>query len=116
MAVADKRQVKHDSIGDFVWETVLGYKFDDPIPYGHGEKSVYIISSFIKLTREEAMAIRWHMGPYDEAAGSYAYKDARRYAKFRWPMVIALHDADMTATQKEQREEKGGGAGNEKDA
>lgn len=38
---AQKYQVKHDSMGDFIWETVMGYKFDDPIPYGHGEKSVW---------------------------------------------------------------------------
>jgi len=92
------------------------YQVIDQFPFGHGEKSVFLISQFMRMTDEEALAIRWHMGPYDEAAGSYAYKDARRYAKFRWPMVIAFHDADMTATQKGQREEKGGGAGNEKDA
>ncbi len=33
-----------------------------PSPYGHGEKSVYVINGFVRLTREEAMAIRWHMG------------------------------------------------------
>ena len=33
-----------------------------PPAYGHGEKSVYILSGFLRLTREEAMAIRWHMG------------------------------------------------------
>ena len=70
-----------------------------------GEKSAYLISRFMQLTDEEALAIRWHMGPYDEASGSYAYKDARRYAKHRWPLVVALHDADMAATQKEQEQE-----------
>ena len=34
----------------------------DDLPYGHEEKSVYIISSFMKLTTEEVMAIRWHRG------------------------------------------------------
>jgi len=34
---------------------------NDQLPYGHGEKSVYIISGFMKLAREEAMAIRWHV-------------------------------------------------------
>ena len=93
VAVADKRQVKHDSIGDFVWETVLGYKFDDPIPYGHGEKSVYIISSFIKLTREEAMAIRWHMGfsgPEDGRTVGQAFQ--------KYPLAFALATADMEAS------------------
>lgn len=62
VAVAEPWQVKHDALGDFIWETVMGYKFEDSLPYGHGEKSVYIISGFIRLSREEAMAIRWHMG------------------------------------------------------
>ena len=78
------------------------YQVIDQFPFGHGEKSVYLISRFMRLTDEEALAIRWHMGPYDDAAGSHAYKDARRYANQRYPLVIALHDADMEATQKEK--------------
>ena len=46
------------------WEQYPCYIHDDKLPYGHGEKSVYIASGFMKLTREEAMAIRWHMGPW----------------------------------------------------
>ena len=57
---AGTRNVKNDATG--VWEKVPTFYFDDPMPYGHGEKSVYIISGFMKLTRQEAMAIRWHMG------------------------------------------------------
>ena len=44
-----------------VWEKVPYYTVDDTIPYGHGEKSVMMISEFIKLTPEERYAIRWHM-------------------------------------------------------
>ena len=44
------------------WTQVPFYEFDDHLPYGHGEKSVYIISGFMKLTRDEAFAIRYHMG------------------------------------------------------
>ena len=54
------RNVKNDATGQ--WERVPTFTFDDPLPYGHGEKSVYIANGFIRLTREEAMAIRWHMG------------------------------------------------------
>lgn len=53
------RNVKNDATGQ--WERVPTFTFDDPLPYGHGEKSVYIANGFIRLTREEAMAIRWHM-------------------------------------------------------
>ena len=44
------------------WEDVPYFEQNDTLPYGHGEKSVYIINGFMKLTREETMAVRWHMG------------------------------------------------------
>ena len=45
-----------------IWQSVPVFEIDDKLPYGHGEKSVYIISGYMKLTREEAFAIRYHMG------------------------------------------------------
>ena len=45
-----------------VWESVPYYTIEDNLPYGHGEKSVYIASGYMKLTRDEAFAIRYHMG------------------------------------------------------
>ena len=53
------RNVKDDR---GVWQRVDTFEYDDRLPYGHGEKSVYIISGYMKLTREEAFAIRYHMG------------------------------------------------------
>ena len=44
------------------WTTVPFYTIEDSLPYGHGEKSVYIVSAYMKLTRDEAFAIRYHMG------------------------------------------------------
>lgn len=44
------------------WEAVPYYTVDDALPYGHGEKSVYIVSGYMRLTRDEAFAIRYHMG------------------------------------------------------
>lgn len=44
------------------WESVPYYTIEDTLPYGHGEKSVYIASGYMKLTRDEAFAIRYHMG------------------------------------------------------
>ena len=63
------------------------------MPYGHGEKSVYIISGFMKLTREEAFAIRYHMG----FAGT---EDARNVGSAfeLYPLAFALSTADMEAT------------------
>ena len=47
-----------------VWEDYLSYTFRDPLPLGHGEKSLYQIARFIRLEDHEALAIRWHMGAY----------------------------------------------------
>ena len=76
-----------------VWQTVPTYEFDDKLPYGHGEKSVYIISGYMKLTREEAFAIRYHMG-------FSSTDDARNVsAAFEmFPLAFALSVADSEAT------------------
>lgn len=72
------------------------YTVSDSLPYGHGEKSVYILSSFIKLTREEAMAINWHMGGFDARVqgGSYSLSDAFS----RYPLAVLFHSADLETT------------------
>ena len=94
------RNVKNDETGK--WEKVPSYQFDDPLPYGHGEKSVYIVNGFIRLTREEAMAIRWHMGfsgPEDNRTVGQAFQ--------MYPLAFALHLADSEATyflENEKRE------------
>lgn len=75
------------------WEKYPFYVVNDQLPYGHGEKSVYIISGFMKLTREEAMAIRWHMGSWREGEA----RDAGN-AFGRFPLAVLLHIADMEAT------------------
>ena len=69
---------------------------DEALPYGHGEKSVYIVSSFFKLTREEAMAINWHMGGFDQRVmgGSYALSNAY----YQYPVAVLLHVSDVEAT------------------
>ena len=75
------------------WKTVPYYEFKDELPYGHGEKSVYIISGFMRLSREEAFAIRYHMGFSNE-------DDPRNVgAAFEmFPLALALSIADTEAT------------------
>lgn len=82
-----------------------GYQVNDRFPFGHGEKSVFLISRFMLLTDEEALAIRWHMGAYDDAArgGSRTLSAAMAVS----PLVYELHVADMRATQQEQQQEAG---------
>ncbi len=88
----DYRNVKVDG----QWTQQPYYTIEDTLPYGHGEKSVYIISGFMRLTREEAMAINWHSGGFDDRVrgGSYSMSDA--YYKF--PTAMLFHTADLMAT------------------
>lgn len=71
------------------------YSVKDQLPMGHGEKSVYLVMKFMDLTDEEALAIRWHMGAYDDAfrGGSRALNEAQD----KCALVLALHHADMQA-------------------
>ena len=78
---------------DGQWTKVPSYQFDDPLPYGHGEKSVYIVNGYLRLTREEAFAIRYHMGfSGNEDKGSVG----KAFQMF--PLAFALSVADMEAT------------------
>ena len=88
----DYRNVKVD--GNWIQKPY--YSVEDTLPYGHGEKSVYIISGFLKLTREEAMAINWHMGAMDSRVkgGSYSLSPAF----YSFPTTFLFHISDMQAT------------------
>lgn len=86
---------------DGVWVQVPYYTVEDAFPYGHGEKSVYIISSFMKLSAEEAMAIRWHMGGFDDAVRGGSYSLSTAYEKY--PLCVLLHTADMLATYVDEK-------------
>ena len=85
------KNVKNEATGQ--WEKVPTYFFEDKLPYGHGEKSVYIISGFMRLSREEAMAIRWHMG-FSGTEDSRTVGQALQ----QFPLAFALATADMEAS------------------
>ena len=89
--VKDMRNVKNEQTGQ--WERVPYYRTEDKLPYGHGEKSVYMISGFMRLTREEAMAIRWHMGFSGAEDNNLVGRALESY-----PLAFALSTADMEAT------------------
>ena len=76
------------------WEKVPYYTVDDTIPYGHGEKSVMMISEYLKLTVEEKYAIRWHMG-FTEPKELYS-TIGQAYKKY--PLALFLHEADLEAS------------------
>ena len=85
------RNSKNDKTGQ--WEKVPYYEIHDTLPYGHGEKSVYMISGFMRLSREEAMAIRWHMG-----FSGTEDKNTIGRALEKYPLAFALSVADMEAS------------------
>lgn len=76
-----------------VWKQVLRYEFDDKLPYGHGEKSVYIITGFMRLSREEAFAIRYHMGFSGEENVNTVGNALQAF-----PLALAVNIADMEAS------------------
>ena len=78
---------------DGKWQSVPTFFYEDSLPYGHGEKSVYILSGFLRLTREEAMAIRWHMGFSGDEDKRLVGQALQQY-----PLAFALSVADMEAT------------------
>ncbi len=87
---AGTRNVKDEN---GVWKSVPTYNFEDKLPYGHGEKSVYIITGYMKLSRDEAFAIRYHMGfAGNEEKGNVGQ------AFEMFPLAFALSCADMEAS------------------
>lgn len=92
---------KIDSNGRYDWETVPGYTVDDKYPYGHGEKSVMMVERYIKLTPKERYAIRWHMG-FTEPKESWNTLTA---AMNKYPLVLAIHEADLESTYLLEEEE-----------
>ena len=85
------RNAKNEQTGQ--WEKVPYYTINDKLPYGHGEKSVYIVSGFMRLTREEAFAIRYHMG-----FSGIEDRNAIGRAFEMFPLAFALSVADMEAS------------------
>ena len=92
---AESWQRKHDAQGDYIWETVRCYQFEDQLPLGHGEKFVMLIQCYIRLTMQEVMAIRWHMG-FSEAKENW---NTLGSAMEKYPIILAIHEADLEASK-----------------
>ena len=102
------KKVKEPRIGNIGvkiennWVQKPYYTSDDNLPFGHGEKSVYMISGFLKLTREEAMAINWHMGGFDaRVMGGASMMMAKAY--YNYPVAVLCHMADFMATYLDEK-------------
>ena len=94
------RNVKNERTGQ--WEKVPYYVIEDAFPYGHGEKSVFLIERFVRLKPAEATAIRWHMGGFDDAARGGNFSISVAYDKY--PIAVKLHLADLEATYLREKE------------
>lgn len=79
-----------------MWVKVPYYRVDEKFPYGHGEKSVFIVSQYMHLTAEEAMAINWHMGGFDDRVKGGSFSLSEAMAKYK--LVLLMHIADLQAS------------------
>lgn len=85
------RNVKNEETGR--WEKVPYYSIEDSYPFGHGEKSVFLIERFMRLKLDEAMAIRWHMGEFGDKNSNTISQAYNLY-----PLAVKLHLADLEST------------------
>lgn len=76
------------------------YYHENLLPLGHGEKSLYIASQFIKLSTDEALAIRWHMGFSDSNFKAGGGELNKALKQSQW--VALAHIADMQATYMDE--------------
>ena len=81
------------------WTTYKGYEVDDQFPLGHGDKSLYIAQSCIRLERCEALAINHHMNFFRPTVEldpyvRYPFKRALETC----PLVTVVAQADVFAS------------------
>jgi hypothetical protein len=95
-----KNEMRNVKVGS-EWVQKPYFSYDDPMPYGHGEKSVYMISGYMKLSREEAMCINWHMGGFDSrnSDGRFTVSSAFKL----YPLAAIFHAADFLATYLDEK-------------
>ena len=78
------------------WIQVPYYEFRDwdtaSVPLGHGEKSLYMIMKYLKVTDEEACAVRWHMG--FSTVELQIEKPMLAMALHKYKLVLKLQTAD----------------------
>lgn len=89
------RNVKDEESGQWYKKEV--YEIDEKFPIGHGEKSCIIIQWFLKrLTTDELLAIRYHMGGFDVVVKGGDFSMSKAYEMSS--LAPMLHLADMEAT------------------
>lgn len=91
-----KRATKRRKNEQGYWEDYLGYDVDySDFPAGHGEKSVIVLlQSGLELTKEEIIAIRWHMNAWDLPFQSWEATSSINAARAKTPLLGLLQAAD----------------------
>ena len=87
-----------DKRGAYSWESVPFYTVEEKFPLGHGEKSVFLINEHMRLTRDEALAIRFHMGDFTDRNTGKAYEMCS--------LALQLHIADLQATYLDENDRR----------
>ena len=89
-----------------MWEDVKEYQIGyENFPMGHGEKSVImLLRSGLDLEDAEALAIRWHMGPWELNSASIDQDRNYRAAQAFSPLVPLIHTADTLAASLLERD------------
>lgn len=86
-----QKNVKNEQTGQ--WEKVDAFrKHQRGIPLGHGTSSMFLASKFFRLSAEEALAIRWHMGRWYVTDSEI---DELQLANENYPLVHLLQFADQ---------------------
>lgn len=81
------------------WVSVVGFEYRTDSPQlGHGEKAALYAQRFIRLTDDEALAIRWAMGAFDDAAYTYAGRAQLSSAMNQCPLLVLLNAAVTLTT------------------
>ena len=81
-------EIRDDSKWEYATDTLLK---------GHGDKSVMVLAQYFKLTEEEIMCIRYHMGAFCDKS---EWNDYTR-AVHKYTNVLWTHQADMLASHVE---------------
>ena len=102
-----KKAIKRRKNEFGVWEDYAGYDVDySEFPVGHGEKSVIELLQFcLELSKNEILAIRWHMTAWDLPFQSYELMGSLNAARSKSPLCGLLQAADgLSANILEHRD------------
>ena len=89
------RNVKNEITGS--WEKVNSFRVAETKcnnTLGHGTASMFMISQFLHLAMDEALAIRWHMGPWNVCQSEF---NDLQDSNEKYPLVHMLQFADQLA-------------------